>query len=260
MRTKVSRASKILLMVTGGLALLSVWSVLDQTPQMDQSLARPPDVWSSGPLPATRMAGVQGVAVEIVLSADGAVVPRDLARFDAAKSESPLLLKLQSGAAPSRQPQQDAQRLLDWIRSEGLAGRAKLLADDWALLEAFGKLDAEIGRAFATLEAKVERKDDAASPWLGGRKVAEVEGSLPALVKQAGGSLWAPTLRELRPEEMKEAEQLGLEVMVTEVDDPSVFPSLLLMRPDAIVTDQPAELLAEIKARPGLFAFGAALE
>ncbi len=265
MATRVSRASKIMLAVTGGLALLALWSVLEQTPQLDQSLAQPPRVWTAAPLPLAGASGVHGIAVQVELAKEeGAVVARNATRFAVAKADSSdgtaLLVMLRPGAAPSAEPERDAARLLDWIKAQGLAQETTLLAYDWALLEAFGRLDPEIGRAFGTLEARVERKGDRASPWLAGRKVAEVEGSLPALVKQAGGDLWAPTLRELRPEEMKEAETLGLQVMVTDVDDPAVFPSLLLLRPDAIVTDQPAKLVAEIKARPGLFAFGVTLE
>jgi len=260
MAARLSRLSKGMLVVTGGLAVLAVWSVMMEDPALDQTAARPPEVWATGQAPA-ESAGLQGLAPRIVFDPEGAVQPVDSDVLSAARqSGKPVLLRLQPGAAPQADPADAARRLADWIAAQEIAAPVTLLSYDWPLLEALAGLEDGPALAFATGEERAGRGDAAGSAWLGDRRVDEAEGSLPALVHRADGTLWAVRLTELRPEDVADARAFGLAVLVTGADDPETFPSLLQLRPDGIVTTRAATLLQAIRERPGLFALGEALD
>ncbi|GAB5468941.1 MAG: hypothetical protein Kilf2KO_19710 [Rhodospirillales bacterium] len=263
-KTRLSRGSKILLAVTGGLLVLVLWSLFVQSPEsrrvLEEALPQPPAVWSS--LPPPQPAEVAGFAVDIALDPAGAVTPLSPATFAAlAALERPLLIRLLPNQAASARPERDAQALTAWLRGLGLsrdpAVEIWVLAYDWPLLEALGRRDPDLTLAFGSLSETVGRDRPGASSWLGGRDLVAVEGSLPALVRQAGGRVWAPTLRELRPEDVADARAAGIATLVTDVSDPSVFESLLPLRPEGLITSRPAALLEAIVAQSGLYAPGA---
>ncbi len=260
MARRLSRPSRIMLWVTAALALFALWSVFVSPPQVNEASQQPPKVWSSElALPEAVVGRVEGLALTLQSTPEGVTAaPQALeAARQALSRGKALLLVLETGEAPSADPGAAAEVVLAWTRAQALSP-AVLLSQDWPLLEALAPLAPDLRLGFATSEARLDRKG--ASPWLGGRRLSEVEGSIPALVKAAGGSLWAPPLRNLRPEDVADARALSIEVLVTGVDDPETFPSLLLLRPEALLTDRPEALSQAIAERPGLFAVGSALE
>ncbi len=255
MATRLSRPSKIMLAVTGLLLLFAVWTLF-LTPEQVRQASLAPAVWSSTPrLPPEAAKRVAGLALVLQRTAEGYVAV-DLAQAKRAQAAGvALLLSLEPGDAPEADPQAAARSLRDWLGQEGLKP-AILISPDWPLLEALHALEGAPQLGFATTEARIDRA--AASPWLGGRDLGEVEGSLPALVRAAGGALWAPPLVDLRPEDLADARSQGLSVLVTGADDPASFASLLKLRPDAVLTAQPEALLQAIDDQPGFFAVGTA--
>lgn len=137
-----------------------------------------------------------------------------------------------------------AKSLADLLTQLGIAGRTTVQSFDWAFLAAFQQLLPNVPTVYLTSEQPgfdtVQRSG--ASPWLAGRRPDQAEGSLPRLVQAAGGRIWAPDYRDLRPVDLEEAHKLGLKVVVWTVDDPAVMASLAELGVDGIVTDYPDRL------------------
>ena len=64
-------------------------------------------------------------------------------------------------------------------------------------------------------------------------------GSAPRAVKAAGGRVWSPFYKNLTPETLAEARQLGLLVSVWTPDSPDDLKKMIEMKVDAITTNRP---------------------
>jgi glycerophosphoryl diester phosphodiesterase len=144
-----------------------------------------------------------------------------------------------------------AQSLAEALTTLGIAGRTTVQSFDWSFLAAFQRLAPDVPTVYLTSEQPsfdtVRRGES--SPWLGGRSPEETEGSLPSLVQSAGGRIWSPDFRDLRPIDLEEAHRLGLKVVVWTVNDPKDLASLLQLGVDGIVTDYPDRLRAVLAER-----------
>ena len=77
------------------------------------------------------------------------------------------------------------------------------------------------------------------SPWMAGIDIDYFNGSAPRAVKAAGGRIWSPYFKNLTPESLAEARQLGLMVSVWTPDNPIDMQMLIEMKVDAITTNRP---------------------
>jgi glycerophosphoryl diester phosphodiesterase len=59
------------------------------------------------------------------------------------------------------------------------------------------------------------------------------------MIKAAGGSHWSVYFGDLSPELAKEAQLLGLKVLVWTVNDPAVMARMLDYGVDGLITDRP---------------------
>jgi glycerophosphoryl diester phosphodiesterase len=146
-----------------------------------------------------------------------------------------------------------ARALAEALAHLNIAPRTTVQSFDWSFLEAFQRLAPDVPTVYLTSEQPnfdtVRRGQS--SPWLGGRSPEQTEGSLPRLVHAAGGGIWSPDYRDLRPVDLEEAHRLGLTVVVWTVNDPKDMASLAELGVDGIVTDYPnrlREVLAQQKA------------
>lgn len=190
---------------------------------------------------------------------DGSAIPRLAAAVAMAERQSggaiaySLEMK-RSPQEPDLAPAADyaAQRLAERLESLGIVGRVSVQSFDWTFLEAFQAAMPEVPTVYLTSEQPsfdtVRRNAGEPSAWLGGADLAAAEGSLPRLVAGAGGAVWSPNYRDLRPVELAEAHRLGLRVVVWTVNDPDDMASLLALGVDGIVTDYPDRLRAAMAA------------
>jgi len=144
-----------------------------------------------------------------------------------------------------------AKTLADTLTQLGIEKRTTVQSFDWSFLAAFQKLMPSVPTAYLTSEQPgfdtVQR--DGASPWMGESRPQQSEGSLPRLVQAAGGRLWSPDYRDLRPVDLEEAHRLGLHVVVWTVDEPATLASLAELGVDGIVTDYPDRLRSVLAER-----------
>jgi len=192
------------------------------------------------------------------LAVDGTLIPRLAAAVALAERQGQGRVRYslemkRDPAEPALAPDAaTAARLLaEALARLPIAGRVAVQSFDWAFLAAFREVAPEVPTVWLTSEQPgfdtVRR--GGASPWLAGFDLAAAEGSLPALIVRAGGSVWSPDYRDLRPVDLEEAHRLGLRVVVWTVNQPADMASLIALGVDGIVTDYPDRLRAVMAAR-----------
>ena len=153
----------------------------------------------------------------------------------------------------SASAEQQAAAAVKAIRAAGIAERTTLISFNWTTTAAVAKLAPEIDIGLITFEASsanenMQRGQPGASPWLNGHDV-DAYGSVPQMVKAAGGKIWVPFWRNVTPELVKEAHGLGLKVNVWTVNDKPTMEKMIDLGVDGITTDYPDRLRAVMQAR-----------
>lgn len=150
-------------------------------------------------------------------------------------------------------PERFVELLLQDIHAAGLAQRVSLQSFDWRTLQIAQRLAPLIPTVylsaqqpgFATIDAS---QPSAASPWTAGFKLQD-HGSVPAMVKAAGGAVWSPHFADVTPALLAQAHQLGLKVVVWTANEAPVIKRLLALGVDGIISDYPDRVRAAMQAR-----------
>jgi glycerophosphoryl diester phosphodiesterase len=151
-------------------------------------------------------------------------------------------------------PQEFARRLIQVIRDNGMEQRTIVQSFDWRTLAVVQREAPEIATSYlssqsATLD-NIGVGQREASPWTAGVRFRD-HGSVPKMVKAAGGAIWSPNYRELDEALVKEARGLGLKVLPWTVNDPPDMERLIDWGVDGIITDRP-DRLRDVMAAKGL--------
>jgi glycerophosphoryl diester phosphodiesterase len=150
-------------------------------------------------------------------------------------------------------PEAFAKALLATIEHEGMAARVIIQSFDWRALKALQALAPKILTSY--LSAQQRFLDNIAagkaegSAWTAGIQFGD-NGSIPKMVKAAGGAIWSPYHPELSADLVKEAHALGLKVIPWTVNKTEDMARLIDWGVDGLITDRPdflRELLAEKK-------------
>lgn len=193
---------------------------------------------------------------------DGTQIPSLAAVFDLTKHAGNESVRFNietklSPSAPSETvtPEVFARALLKVIQTKGMAARVTVQSFDWRTLQAIQREAPDIPTVYLTAQQgwlnNIEAGEEGPSPWTAGFDIDEYEGSVPRLVKAAGGAVWSPYHREIDADLLREAHRLGLKVVVWTVNDPSRMDALLALGVDGIISDYPDRLRAAM-ARRGL--------
>jgi glycerophosphoryl diester phosphodiesterase len=159
-------------------------------------------------------------------------------------------------------PEPFARALIAAIREAGVARRATIQSFDWRTLQVVQREAPEIDTVY--LSAQQRWLDNigagpqpasgaaagAPSPWTAGLRFAD-HGSVPKMVKAAGGKVWSPHFGDLTPALREEARALGLPVVVWTVNEPAAIARMLDMQVDGIISDRP-DLVREEMGRRGM--------
>lgn len=191
---------------------------------------------------------------------DGARVPRlsDLFALVARAGNDKVRFAIETKLHPERPeetpaPGPFARLVVDEIRKAGFAGRAQILSFDWRTLQVVQKIAPEIPTVYLSIQRRfdnIHAGKGADSPWTAGFQHRE-HGSVPRMVKAAGGAYWSVFFNDLTPALLKEAHDLGLKVLVWTVNDPGAMGRILEMGVDGLITDRP-DLALEVLKRRGL--------
>ncbi|WP_421782152.1 glycerophosphodiester phosphodiesterase [Kiloniella litopenaei] len=133
--------------------------------------------------------------------------------------------------------------LLAVINKHGMWDRVTIQSFDWRTLQLVQKRAPDIPTVYLSAQQKwldnIAVGQKGTSGWTAGFDVDDYAGSIPKMVKSAGGSVWSPFYRELTPELVQEAHKEGLKVIPWTVNNPEDFLRLIKMGVDGIITDYP---------------------
>jgi glycerophosphoryl diester phosphodiesterase len=167
-------------------------------------------------------------------------------RFNIETKISPL----EPGETPG--PEDFARKLIAAIRAGGMAKRAAIQSFDWRTLAVVQKEAPEIATVYLTTITgfmdNIQAKGD--SPWTGGIRYRD-HGSVPRMVKAAGGAVWSPYVGDLTREAVKEAQSLGLKVVVWTVNNPADMRRVIEWGVDGVISDRP-DLLRQAAGALGI--------
>jgi glycerophosphoryl diester phosphodiesterase len=164
-----------------------------------------------------------------------------------------LEIKLRPDAADETMaPEPFAKALVDAVRAAGVAPRSTILSFDWRALQAVQKLAPEIGTVYLSIQQRnfdnIGAGQPGGSAWTAGIQHAD-HGSVPKMVKAAGGRIWSAFHGDLDAAKVKEAQSLGLTVLAWTVNEPARIAQVMDMGVDGIVSDHPDRVRAEMQRR-----------
>lgn len=151
-------------------------------------------------------------------------------------------------------PEPFARAVIKAVREAGVAERTTILSFDWRTLQVVQREAPEIGTVYLTAQQRwldnVGADKAETSPWTAGFKYAD-HGSVPKMIKAAGGRIWSCFFGDLDAAKVKEAKSLGLTVLAWTVNEPAQIALALDLGVDGIVSDRP-DLVREEMQRRGM--------
>jgi len=171
----------------------------------------------------------------------------DTVRFDVELKRNP------DKPEETRDPEPFARAVLDVLRKEGVLGRAVIQSFDWSVLAAVKKLAPEVPRSYLTAQFRslntIQKGRPDTSAWTGGLDIDDYGGSVPQLVKAAGGTIWSAYHLTLNAKVVREARALGLTIYAWTVNTPEDLHRMVDLQVDGIITDYPKHLRAVLTVR-----------
>lgn len=201
--------------------------------------------------------------------ADGARIPRLAEVFDLVKrsGNTSVQFDIETKVFPlapqdTLAPEVFTRRLIEEIRKARMASRTMIQSFDWRTLQVVQKEAPEMRTVYLTVQRRLDNicSGSAAgnpgtapaacepSPWTAGFQLRD-HGSVPKMVKAAGGKIWSPYFGDLDRERLGEAKSLGLAVIPWTVNEPADIARMLDLEVDGIISDRPDRVRAEMKRR-----------
>jgi len=160
-------------------------------------------------------------------------------------------------------PDAFARRLIAEIRRAGMERRTMIQSFDWRTLQVVRREAPEIRTVYLTIRRpdldnmcsgaaqgrpQAPIPECGASAWTAGFQLRE-HGSIPKMVKAAGGDIWSPFFGDLNAAQLREARALGLRVIPWTVNTPPDIAKVLDLGVDGIISDRPDRVREEMKRR-----------
>ena len=191
--------------------------------------------------------------------ADGTRIPRLADLFALVRKSGNVVVRfnIETKVSPLRPeqtlaPEPFARALLAAIRKAGMEERVTIQSFDWRTLALVQKEAPDIPSVY--LSARQSWTDNiladapGGSPWTAGQQFRD-HGSVPKMVRAAGGRIWAPFFGELDAAQLAQARALGLAVVVWTVNEPEHIRRMLDLGVDGLISDRPDLVRAEMAAR-----------
>ena len=144
-------------------------------------------------------------------------------------------------------PDQLVQALLQSVRDAGMTRRVTIQSFDWRTLQLVQRLEPSIPTVYLSVQT-VNNDNIRDGVWTAGLRIAD-HGSVPKMVKAAGGSVWSPNGGALTEALVKEAQALGLKVIPWTINAPADLQRLMDWGVDGIITDYPDRLRELMRQR-----------
>ncbi len=184
---------------------------------------------------------------------DGARIPRlsELFALVARRGNTTVRYAIETKLHPERPeetpgPEPFARAVVDEIRKAGVAGRSQVLSFDWRTLQVVQKIAPEIATVYITSRRTVAPA--AGAKWTAGFDPQKY-GSIPKTIQAAGGKYWSVNYNDIGAPSVKEAQALGIRVLVWTVNDTATMERMLDLGVDGLITDRPDLAVPLLKAR-----------
>jgi glycerophosphoryl diester phosphodiesterase len=182
-------------------------------------------------------------------SVDGTRIPRlsDLFELVRRRGDDSVRFAIETKLTPDKPeetpaPEAFARLVVEEIRKAGVAKRSQILSFDWRTLQVVQKIAPEIATVYLTAQQRwldnVAAGRPEGSRWTAGFQLRD-HGSIPKMIKAAGGSHWSVYFGDLDAQKAKEAQSLGLKVLVWTVNDTATMGKMLDLGIDGLITDRP---------------------
>jgi glycerophosphoryl diester phosphodiesterase len=135
-----------------------------------------------------------------------------------------------------------AKLLVLVIKNNGLLHRTTVQSFDWRTLAVVQQEASQIVTTY--LSARQPFMDnilahETSSPWNAGLHVSQFGGSVPRMIKAAGGAIWSPCSNDIDAANVAEAQALGLKVVVWTVNTETDMRRMIALGVDGIISDYP---------------------
>ena len=149
-------------------------------------------------------------------------------------------------------PEAFARAVVAEVRRAGMASRSTVQSFDWRTLQVVQALAPEIGTVYLSAQRRgfdtIGAGQPQASAWTAGLRHDD-HGSVPRLVRAAGGRLWSAHHADLTAETVAQAQALGLTVLTWTVNEPADLERVLDLGVDGVITDHPERARAALQRR-----------
>lgn len=149
-------------------------------------------------------------------------------------------------------PEEFARKLIATVRAAGMERRTAIISFDWRTLQVVQREAPEIATTYITIQTRnfdnIRADNLLASPWTAGLRYRD-HGSVPAMIKAAGGRSWSSFHGDLTPAKVKLAHELGITVLAWTVNEPEQIARVLDLGVDGIISDFPDRVRAEMERR-----------
>ena len=146
-------------------------------------------------------------------------------------------------------PEVFVDTLLATIRAAGMTKRVMIQSFDWRTLALVQRLEPGMRTVYLTIESR--NANNVRDPaWTAGRMARDYP-SVPAMIKAAGGTIWAPNYNNIDASSAQQARDLGLQLVPWTVNEPADMRRLIEWGVDGIITDYP-DRLREVMRERGL--------
>ncbi|HSH92123.1 MAG TPA: glycerophosphodiester phosphodiesterase [Ramlibacter sp.] len=150
-------------------------------------------------------------------------------------------------------PEEFTKLLLAEVREAGMEKRVSIISFDWRTLQVVKRDAPTIPTVYITMQRpqsidNIGADNPQGSAWTAGFQFKDY-GSVPKMIKAAGGHTWSAFWRDLDAAKVKEAQSLGIKVLAWTINDSATMSQLMNMGVDGIVTDRPDLLRAEMQKR-----------
>ena len=138
------------------------------------------------------------------------------------------------------------RELLEVVAKAGLEARVTVQSFDWRTLDLVQQTAPHIPTVCLTAQQSSMdniQAGSSASPWTAPHHVSRYGGSIPRMIKAAGGAVWSPSYTELTREALREAQSLGLKVVTWTVNEETDMRRMIEWGVDGIISDYPDVLL-----------------
>ncbi|ATX64658.1 glycerophosphodiester phosphodiesterase family protein [Roseinatronobacter bogoriensis] len=144
-----------------------------------------------------------------------------------------------------------AKTVLDALAHQRIQQPCVISSFDWRVLGAVRAFAPEVARGYLSYEQPGEECTIFdGSPWMDGLRLSDHSGSLPRLIAAQGAQCWCPYFRDLTPERLAQAHDLGLAVNVWTVNEVADMIAMTEMGVDGVITDYPERMLQLLGPEP----------